>query len=234
LTEHTPKCLAPINGLPLLGIWLDLCEREGVTDVLLNVSHHFDAVERFLESRRSNRVRVAVTREEAPAGTATTVRRARAFVEGEESFWIIYADNLTDMRLNPMLRVHRDHGEPLTIGLFHSPHPESAGIVELDGTGRVVAFAEKPAHPRSDLANAGVYVARQTLFDWIPPSPDPSDFGLHVLPALVGRSFGYVIPEFYADIGTPDRLDAAAAEWTSRISRLAPALHPPPAQRMAQ
>ncbi len=50
LTDRVPKCLAPVGGRPLLAYWLTLCRREGVTDVLLNVSHHFEMVEAFLAS----------------------------------------------------------------------------------------------------------------------------------------------------------------------------------------
>ncbi len=234
LTDHTPKCLAPINGQPLLAIWLDLCEREGVTDVLLNVSHHFDAVDRFLAGRPSGLVRVRVTREETPKGTATTVRLAREFVAGEDTFGILYADNLTDMRLRPMLDLHRAHGEPLTLGLFRSPSPQTAGIVELTDDGRVMGFLEKPTNPGSSLANAGVYLARQGLFDWIPSTPELADFGLHVLPSLVGRMFGYYISEFHADIGTPDRLKAAVAAWGARRRTPAPQLDPAHGQGSAR
>ena len=220
LTHRIPKCLTPVNDRPLLDIWLDLFEREGITDVLLNVSHHFEAVDRFLASRSSScPVRVKVIRESAPAGTATTVRQARGFVAGEESFWIIYADNLTDMRLAPMLNLHSVHRQPITIGLFPTHTPHSAGIVEVEEDGRITKFVEKPSEPQSNLANAGVYLARQEVFDWIPETPEPTDFGMHVLPSLVGRMFGYRIPEFYADIGSPDRLQAAAAEWATHCPK---------------
>ena len=48
LTDRIPKCLAPINGVPLLAIWLTLCERHAVGEVLINVSRHADLVEQFL------------------------------------------------------------------------------------------------------------------------------------------------------------------------------------------
>ena len=44
------------------------------------------------------------------------------------------------------------------------------------------------------------------------------DFGQHVLPALVGRMHGYVIPDFHEDIGTPERLARATAGWTARTT----------------
>lgn len=216
LTDHVPKCLAPIGGTPLLAMWLSLCRREGVTDVLLNVSHHFDAVDRFLAQWPEATPRVTVVRELEPSGTATTVRRERWFSDGVPDVWVFYADNLSDLRLSPMRQIHDTHADPLTMGLFHTPSPSASGIVELDATGRIVGFVEKPANPRSDLANAGVYLMRTSAFDAIPDGPGLVDFGQHVLPALVGRMHGYVIPDFHEDIGTPERLAHATAGWAAR------------------
>ena len=216
LTDSIPKCLAPINGRPLLGYWLELCAREGITDVLVNVSHHVEALRAFLSAWPGTSVRVRVVEETAPSGTATTVRRERAFVNGNEDFWVFYADNLSDLHTAPMLARHRAHHDPMTLGLFHTADPKASGIVGLDADGRVISFVEKPAHPESDLANAGVYLARTSLLDTIPDGPGLVDFGQHVLPALIGRMHGYVIPDFHEDIGTPERLDRAAAAWATR------------------
>jgi mannose-1-phosphate guanylyltransferase len=216
LTDRIPKCLAPIDAQPLLGFWLDLFRREGVTDVLLNVSHHVDQVHRFLASGASAGVRVTVVEEPAPVGSARTVLRERAFVDGEESFWIVYADNLSDIRLGAMRALHAQHREAATIGLFHTPTPTAAGIVGLEPDGRIRSFVEKPAQPDSDLANAGVYLARPALLEAIPDRPGIIDFGLDVLPTLAGHMYGCVLGEFHQDIGTPERLAAAAAAWPHR------------------
>lgn len=216
LTDRVPKCLAPIGGRPLLAYWLSLCRREGVTDVLLNVSHHFDIVDAFLASWPEPTPKVTVVRELEPSGTATTVRRERWFSVGAPDVWVFYADNLSDLRLAPMRRIHDAHDGPLTMGLFHTPAPKASGIVDIDADGRIVSFVEKPANPRSDLANAGVYLMRSSAFDAIPDGPGLVDFGQHVLPTLVGRMHGYVIPDFHEDIGTPERLVHATAGWAAR------------------
>ncbi len=56
------------------------------------------------------------------------------------------------------------------IAVFHAPRPEACGILEVDG-GVVVSFEEKPAAPRSDLANAGMYAFRRSVLDLVPESP---------------------------------------------------------------
>ena len=215
LTLQIPKCLVPIRGVPLLEIWLRLCERHCIDEVLLNVVQHPERVQAFLDSRPPGRTRVHLVREGRPAGTAGTVLANRAFVAGDESFWVIYSDNLTKMALDRMLAFHRGHDGPLTMGLFRASDPCAAGIAGLDEAGRIVDFEEKPPRPRSDLGNAGIYVVRQPVLDLIPSGRPLVDFGHDVLPGLIGKMYGYRIPEYYVDIGTPAALARAEAEWGS-------------------
>jgi len=220
LTLSIPKCLVPVNGAPLLGIWLDLLQREGVDDVLLNVSHHVAQVQAFLAARRSG-PRVELVVESEPRGNAGTVAAHAGFVGDEESFWIFYADNLTNLPLRPMLEAHARHRGLLTLGLFRAPDPRAAGIVDVEADGRIVGFEEKPAHPRSNLANTGIYLARRDLFGALPTATGILDFGHDVFPRLLGRMHGHVIDAFLMDVGTPTALATAADAW----SRLASSAH---------
>jgi mannose-1-phosphate guanylyltransferase len=211
-TDHTPKCLVDIIGTPLLAVWLDLCARHGIDQVLINVFRHADAVRRFLATADSA-VAVTLVEEHAALGSATTVRANRGFVAGEESFFVLYADNLTNTDLGRMRDFHATHQAMLTLGLFRAPRPEQAGVVTLGAGGVVTSFEEKPARPRSNLANAGVYLCRQPVFDAIPVRPGVVDFARDVLPHLTGRMYGFEIGEYLADVGTAEGLAAARAAW---------------------
>jgi mannose-1-phosphate guanylyltransferase len=216
LTDRVPKCLVPINGVPLLAIWLDLCNRSGVDSVLINVSRHGDAVEEFLGSENLP-IDVRVVREKEPVGNAGTVLANRDFVRGEDNFFILYADNLTDASLPRLLAFHQAHDGPLTMGLFRTPTPMSAGIVELAPDGRIRRFQEKPTQPSGDLANAGIYVSRQAVFDAIPNHRPMVDFGQDVFPGLAGQLYGQLVDGYLLDIGTPQALAKGCTDWAARM-----------------
>ncbi len=55
LTDNMPKCLLPINGKPLLQIWLELLSRNGVDQVLINTHWHHEKVVNFLEGEKVRR-----------------------------------------------------------------------------------------------------------------------------------------------------------------------------------
>lgn len=213
LTDHTPKCLVPVRGRPLLAIWFDALVRHGVSEVLLNTHHLPGRVREFVETSTPTGLRVTLFHEERLLGSAGTVAANRDFVAGESSFFVIYADNLTDVDLTDFRRYHEARPSPFTLGLFHTPQPRECGIASLDAGGRVVAFEEKPSQPVGDLANAGLYLAGPEVFDLIPKQP-LADFGFDVLPKLVGRMYGYTIPGFFCDLGTPERLAWAREEWS--------------------
>ena len=55
LTDTVPKCLLPINGKPLLGIWFDKLVAAGVSDVLVNTHWLADQVTDYIDKQRACR-----------------------------------------------------------------------------------------------------------------------------------------------------------------------------------
>ena len=125
---------------------------------------------------------------------------------------ICYADNLTDIDLREMMAFHHSHNGILTMALFHTNSPRQCGIATLDETKRITAFEEKPLQPKSDLANAGIYMADRALFQYL-PNGSFLDFGQDILPKLVGTMYGYEISDYLIDIGTGENLNKARREW---------------------
>jgi mannose-1-phosphate guanylyltransferase len=77
-TDSKPKCLIPINGTPLLQIWIDLLARHGVTEVLINTHHHAGQVERFLaDCRTRHTMKVLSVHEPQLLGSAGTILQNR-------------------------------------------------------------------------------------------------------------------------------------------------------------
>jgi mannose-1-phosphate guanylyltransferase len=214
LTENVPKCLIPIRGTPLMALWLALLERHGVTEVLINLHYAHDRVVDFLRAHQTS-VAVRTTHERQLLGSAGTVLANRRFVEGEDRFLILYADNQTNVDLRRMIQFHDQRTDPITIGVAPTDRPWEKGTVVVDDDGHVLAFEEKAAQPRSNLANTGIYVTNQEIFDYMPAPTDGSvlDFGHHVLPRMVPRLGAYRINEYLIDIGTLDNYQSGQAHW---------------------
>ena len=211
LTNSIPKCLVPIQGTPLLGIWLEWCEMYGIDQVLLNAHAHSERVREYLDAYRGS-VQVTLTYEPELLGSAGTLHVNRTFVAGEEEFAVLYADVLTNCRFDRIQDFHRSRRAPATLGTYHVLNPTQCGILTSDETGRVLEFIEKPQFPRADTAFSGILIAGPAFFDAV-SERIPADIGIDVLPNLVGSMFAFPIAEYLIDIGTMAKYQQALREW---------------------
>jgi mannose-1-phosphate guanylyltransferase len=218
LTDTTPKCLVRIGDRVLLDIWLDALADAGVDEVLLNTHHLADQVAAHVAAREDGPP-VRLLHEETLRGSAGTLRAAREILADEPSFLAVNADNLTDYELADLVSAHDQGDSAATLTAFHAPRPSECGILEVDEDGRLVGFEEKPAQPRGDLANAGLYAFDREVLDLV-DQPEPCDIGRHLLPHLVGRARVVGIGDAYlCDIGTPEALVEARSTWREGAHR---------------
>jgi mannose-1-phosphate guanylyltransferase len=218
LTDKTPKCLLPLGGQPMLHWWLKLLEEFGVQSAIVNTHHLPDQVRAFVRSRHY-RVQIRLFHEPKLLGSAGTIAANRNFINGEESFWIFYADTLIADDLSDLLSLHKKNQSCLTLGLFSSPDPSACGIVELDSENRVCSFEEKPKRPRSNLSAAGVYLASSSIFQYLPSVCDIPlqglDLGKDIIPQLVRCASGIMLKGPVMDMGTLESYKRAQREWFS-------------------
>jgi len=210
LTDTVPKCMVPIGGRPLLDIWLDSLALAGVEEVLVNLHHLAHIVTGFLDRRNGPPSTRAVYEAEL-LGSAGTLVANRRWAEDQELVLVLSADNLTDFDVRSLIDAHLAAAPVATLTVVPTDRPTEFGIVEVDADGVMTSFAEKPAEPRGNLANAGMYAFDPGLLDEI--GDPPKDIGFDVLPLLVGRARTVPVPGYFRDIGSPEALERARLEW---------------------
>ena len=211
LTDGTPKCLLPIRGIPVLQIWLELCRRYGVDEILINVHSHGDAVRKFIGANKAD-LKVLLFEEPTLLGSAGTILANRDWVNAEKCFWVFYADVLTTADLQRMRDFHDSRNQIATIGVYEVPDPSRCGIVKVDEAGMVRDFVEKPKTPIGNLAFSGLMLATPAFLDVIPRTL-PADLGFHALPLTVGRMAAYRLHDFLIDVGTLETYQTAQQMW---------------------
>jgi mannose-1-phosphate guanylyltransferase len=216
ITDTVPKCMVPIDGTPMLDIWLDSLDRAGVDEVLVNL-HHLPDVVRLHVATRARPPTVRTFLEPELLGSAGTLAANRNWVGAEEMFLACYADNLTDFDLRSLIQAHRERGALATLTVFRSERPSAGGVVELDRSGTMIGFVEKPSNPVSDLVNAGMYAFHPAVLDEI--GGPPLDIGYDLLPRLVGRASAIPVEGYLRDVGTIEAYRRAQQEWPARAQR---------------
>jgi mannose-1-phosphate guanylyltransferase len=194
----------------MLEIWLALCRSHQISQVLVNIHAHANAVKSFVQAKDYG-VQVTVVEEQELFGSAGTLHANRNWLAEDTKFWVFYADVLTSADLGAMLRSHAP-GCAATLGVYSVPDPQRCGIVSVNPELMVTEFVEKPASPAGNLAFAGIMIGTQQLIDAIPDKPQ-ADLAFDVLPKLVGKMRAYTISSYLLDIGTIENYAIAQQTW---------------------
>ncbi|MGH2588599.1 MAG: glucose-1-phosphate adenylyltransferase family protein, partial [Dehalococcoidia bacterium] len=157
-------------------------------------------------------------------GTADAVYQNLFFVEESmaEEVLILAGDHIYAMTYDAMLDFHRESRADVTVPVYDVPIGEAHrfGILEMDESGRVTRFWEKPENPPATLASTGIYLFnKDMLVDRLQADAarvSSHDFGRDILPEMIGeyRVFGYPLTSYWRDVGTVE------AYWQSNMDLL--------------
>ncbi len=213
VTDTVPKCLLPVKGRALIEYWFDLFEKYGITNVLINTHHLAKNINAYLKMHNREKIEIHTYYEPTLLGSGGTVKDNKVFVKDIDSFYICYADNLILVDLRAMGERHLSNSKVVTMGVFRTDRPQDCGIVEIDARNEVIGFEEKPKQPKTNLAAAGIYVARKEIFDFFPKTKF-FDLGKDVFPKLIGKIAVHEIKEYLIDIGTIEKYNKAKMEFS--------------------
>lgn len=163
LTDVTNKSLLPVYDKPLILYPLQVLLDADITEIaVVTGSEHLEQISAFLGSGEQYGCAFSYCLQEQPGGIAQALSLAEGVAAGD-SVCALLGDNVYFDDLSPVIRSFTTGGH---IFLKTVSDPERFGIVELRGD-IPVSIEEKPAHPRSNLAQTGCYLYDSRCFDII-------------------------------------------------------------------
>jgi NDP-sugar pyrophosphorylase family protein len=221
LTTALPKCMVPVGGRPLLAHTIEHLRSYGVVNVVINLHHAGEQIVKYLGDGEAFGVNVRYSQERTILGTAGGTRHAARFFDGP--FFVWYGDNMSTIRLDHLWAFHKEVGAEATVALFERDDTSQSGVAEVDHSGRIRRFVEKPRPGEVSGAwvNAGVLVLESSVLNRI-TREGVQDFGKQVFPHLVADGtglYGYRMSskEKLWWIDTPDDLRRVQAAFGDRV-----------------
>lgn len=116
LTDHTPKALVPVGGVPMLQHVLLRLKAAGFTDITVNIHHFGQQIIDFLKANDHFGLEIHISDErDLLLDTGGGIRKARPWLDGNEPFLVHNADILTDMDLRAFYQRHVASGAEATL-----------------------------------------------------------------------------------------------------------------------
>ncbi len=223
LTSSRPKPLVPILNKPCMQHTIELLKRYGITDIVVTLYYLADEIEGYFGDGSELGVNLIYTVEDTPLGTAGSVKKAEEYLK-DDTFIIVSGDALTDLDVEKALAYHKEKQSVATLVLQHVDNPLEFGVVITDDNGRIRRFLEKPSWGEvfSDTVNTGMYILEPSIFEYMQPEKS-YDWSQDIFPQILQEEkpmFGYVLGEYWTDVGSLQQYRQAQYEMLGGMTRL--------------
>lgn len=248
LTRDRSKPAVPIAGkFRLVDIPISNCINSQIRHIFLltqynsvSLHQHIAATYRF-DQFSGGHVRILAA-EQTPdsdvwfQGTADAVRRSMRYIDGEQADLVVIlsGDQLYRMDLQEIIHTHCMSGADLTVSTtpVNRTEASSLGIMQVDASGRVQKFVEKPddektlsafaqhAEDREQfLASMGIYVFNRKVLESLLEENPQSDFGKHIIPEAIHTHHvqSHIFKGYWEDIGNIKSFWAANLALTEPV-----------------
>ncbi len=222
LTMITSKQLLPIYDKPMIYYPLSTLMLAGIKDILIiSTPRDLPNFESLLGDGSDFGINLSYKVQPSPDGLAQAFLIGEEFI-GDDSCAMVLGDNIFyGNGFSKMLKSAKENAEQngrASVFGYYVDDPERFGVVEFDGTGKVISVEEKPKEPKSNYAITGLYFYDKRVVEYakaVKPSArgelEITDLNRIYLEdgtldvKLLGRGFAWL------DTGTMDSLLDAAS-----------------------
>src|SRR3989344_543545 len=169
LTQVTNKHLLPVFNKPMIFYPLLVMQKAGIREVLLTSSpDHSGDFENLLGSGEEFNLRLYYAVQRNPkGGIADAISLAGDFAKGEKIL-VILGDNIFSFNLKSAIdKFKKIKKGAMIFGVKMPTQSQQYGVIELDENGKVISIEEKPKNPKSDIAQTGIYMYDERVFDFV-------------------------------------------------------------------
>ncbi len=209
VTYTLPKPMVPLCNRPLIAWAVEAFLAAGVRDLIVNLHHLPEPLERYLRETYGAKANLDFSFEQEILGTGGGVRRVRRLLENEEDFFLVNGDTVQFPRWNELAAARRERDALAAITLRHPPENDRFTAVFFEN-GLVTGFGKGRGEP---LMFSGSHAISSRIFRYL---PDKEFSGIvdEVYQPLLDRQqekiSGVVNDGLWFDIGTPQRYLSAS------------------------
>jgi UDP-N-acetylglucosamine diphosphorylase / glucose-1-phosphate thymidylyltransferase / UDP-N-acetylgalactosamine diphosphorylase / glucosamine-1-phosphate N-acetyltransferase / galactosamine-1-phosphate N-acetyltransferase len=161
LTSGCPKVMLQVANKPILEHIVNSAIEAGIEGFVFITGYLEEQIREYFGDGSTWGVSIEYIRQQEQLGTANAIGCAKGHVDG--SFLVLNGDMLIGQE---DLKSLVSRTEEAVICVKEVDNPSDFGVLETENS-RVVRIIEKPKNPPTNLANAGIYLFRQSIFDFI-------------------------------------------------------------------
>jgi len=208
ISENIPKPMVDLFGKPVMEYTVEHLRKNGIYNICATLHYLPNVIKDYFRNGTDFGVNMTYSVEDAPLGTAGSVRKSEFYKGETEPVLIISGDGVCDFNLMDSIKRHKQRNADVTILLKSCENPLEYGIVMTDAEGRIEKFLEKPCWSQAfgDTVNTGIYIINPNILELIPEGVE-YDFSKDLFGKLISdgyKIYGDTCEGYWCDMGNPE------------------------------
>jgi len=218
-TQNKPKAMVDLAGKPLIHHAIEYLKSFGITNVTINVFHFSDQIISYLNENHSFDIDIHISDErDQLLDTGGGLKKAGAFLKGNEPILIYNVDVISNLDLNVLLKCHQEQKALATLVvrsrktsryLMFDQNRQLAGWKNFSNGETIISRPESFADAQP-LAFSGIHLIQPELLEMITEEGKFPIMDLYLRLAK-NQSIKAFIDDssLWMDLGKPEELLAA-------------------------
>lgn len=217
--NEIPKPMCTINGKPIIEHTIEVLKQNNITEIIISVGHLHQIIEDYFGNGEKFGVSISYIIEDTPLGSGGCLYYLKDKIT--ETFLVCPGDAIFDVDISQMIKFHINKNADVTIFSHPNLHPYDSDLLHTDSNDCVLKIDLKN-HQRDYYYNnnviAGMFLIEPSTlayFTEVKKINLEHDFIASLLPS--NKVFAYKSPEYFKDVGTPERFEITTQDMINNI-----------------
>ena len=171
LTAEKPKALVEVGGKPLLYWIINWLKKNGVKHIVIGVAYKKEKIYEYLKQNADFGLEIDVSEHTVNGGTAEAFRLAISRFVKDDDFVAMNSDELTNMVLSGLVKVHEKHMPIVTM----STSPFNCRFSVVESRDKIVTDFEYGKKISEIQVSNGIYIFNKNVLEHMPQTGSIED-----------------------------------------------------------
>ncbi len=160
-TDTIPKPMVPIGNKPIIEHIMEIYSNYGHKEFYIALGYKGEVIKSYFKNFKKD-WKINLIDTGADTFTGGRLKRLKKYIE-DDDFLLTYGDGLSNIKIDELIKFHKDHGKLVTISAVRPP--ARFGSLSIKGSD-VIKFKEKTQLGESWI-NGGYFVMKPKFIDFI-------------------------------------------------------------------
>lgn len=217
ITQTTPKALIKVKNIPLIEIVIRRLMTFGYNEIIINIHHHADQIEQFVQSKNDFGIRIAFSDErDKLLDTGGGLKKASWFFDDGKPFLVHNVDVISDIDFGQLMERQIDSKALVTLAVKTRPSSRyllfdhQNCLCGWENTNTEEKIIVRPSAEIQPYAFSGIQVVDPDIFNYI-----SQEGKFSIIDVYLKLAAGHIIKSFehnkslWLDVGKVESLTKA-------------------------